>query len=101
MAAAELSKAVLGLPVRDVERIRNLFRRAGLPTEVRLSPAQRKLLLGAMRLDKKVSGGEIKFVLVERIGKSVWGRDVAPERIQEALDLVQPRASQASNRTPT
>ena len=101
VAAAELSKAVLGLPVRDVERIRNLFRRAGLPTEVRLSPAQRKLLLGAMRLEKKVSGGEIKFVLVERIGKSVWGRDVAPERIQEALDLVQPRASQASNRTPT
>ena len=27
-----------------------------------------------MKLDKKVSGGEIKFVLAERIGKVVWGK---------------------------
>ncbi len=29
-----------------------------------------------MRLDKKVSGGEIKFVLAEKIGKVVWGKRV-------------------------
>ena len=48
VAAARLSAEVLGLPESDVQRIRSLFERAGLPTEVRLSAVQRQKLLGAM-----------------------------------------------------
>jgi 3-dehydroquinate synthase len=86
IAAAELSASLLGLPSGDVARIRNLLQRAGLPTQVRLNAAQRKKLFAAMRLDKKVSGGEIKFVLASRIGKVVWGQKVPERLIYQALN---------------
>ena len=42
VAAAKLSQKILGLPERDVERIKNLFARAGLPTQIQLNSARRK-----------------------------------------------------------
>ena len=39
-----------------------------------------------MRLDKKVSGGEIKFVLARKIGRVVWGRRVPENLIDRVLD---------------
>jgi len=88
VAAAHLSAELLGLPVKDVERIRALFVAAGLPVSIKLTTAQRTKLLAAMTLDKKVSGGEIKFVLAERIGKVVWGQKVPAATVQRALDAV-------------
>ena len=88
VAAAELSASLAGLPVGDVERIRNLFQRAGLPTQLKLNAGQRKKLFAAMSLDKKVSGGEVKFVLAERIGKVVWGQRVPATLINSALDKI-------------
>ncbi len=85
VAAAKLSAALLGLPERDAARVNALFRAAGLPTQIRLAPAQRKRLFAAMRLDKKVSGGEITFVLAERLGKVVWGQKVPPALIEQVL----------------
>lgn len=85
IAAAQLSAATLGLTEGETERIRAIFRRAGLPTQIQLSANQRKKLLGAMRLDKKVSGGEVKFVLAKRIGETVWGQNVPEELIQKTL----------------
>ena len=73
VAAARLSTRVLGLPSREVERISTLFKRAGLPTEAKLTPTRRQALFAAMRLDKKVSGGEIKFVLAKQIGQAQFG----------------------------
>lgn len=86
VAAAELSAALAGLPPADAERIANLFREAGLPTSIRLNPAQREKLFAAMKLDKKVSAGEIKFVLAERIGKVLWGQKVPQELIETVLE---------------
>jgi 3-dehydroquinate synthase len=86
IAAARLSAMQLGLNDEEVKRIRVLFERAGLPTKVRLSAAQRKNLFAAMRLDKKVSGGEIKFVLAKSIGSVVWGENVPEASINAALD---------------
>ncbi|HTX22126.1 MAG TPA: 3-dehydroquinate synthase [Candidatus Aquilonibacter sp.] len=85
VAAAKLSQRILGLPQRDVGRIENLFQRAGLPTEIQLNSIQGKKLFAAMRLDKKVSGGEIKFVLAEKIGRVVWGQNISTSLIEEAL----------------
>jgi 3-dehydroquinate synthase len=85
VAAAKLSQKVLGLSPRDVERIENLFQRAGLPTAIKLNSAQRQKLFSAMMLDKKVSGREIKFVLAEKIGRVVCGQKVPPALIEEAL----------------
>jgi 3-dehydroquinate synthase len=77
-AAARLSRAVLGLSERDVARIERLLAGAGLPTSVELSARQRARLLAAMRLDKKVAGGEVKFVLARQLGVVEWGQP-APE----------------------
>lgn len=74
VAAAKLSMQVLGLPASEVERIRDLLDRAGLPTRLSLSARERAKLLDAMKLDKKVSGGEVKFVLARRIGQVEFGQ---------------------------
>jgi 3-dehydroquinate synthase len=84
-AAAHLSHKILGLPTHDVERIGKLFEQAGLPVKIKLDAARRKKLFAAMKLDKKVSGGEVKFVLAEKIGKVAWGQKVATAMIEEVL----------------
>lgn len=88
VAAAHLSAELTGLPASDVVRIRALFVAAGLPVSMKLSSVQRTKLLAAMTLDKKVSAGEIKFVLAERIGKVVWGRRVPAAAVRRALDSI-------------
>jgi 3-dehydroquinate synthase len=88
VAAAKISEKILGLPKRDVERITNLFQRAGLPSEIKLNSLQREKFFAAMRLDKKTSGGEIKFVLAEKIGRVVWGRTVPAALIEEVMAVV-------------
>jgi 3-dehydroquinate synthase len=85
VAAAKLSQQILGLPSGDVARIEKLFSRAGLPVKIKLGGAQRKKLFAAMKLDKKVSGGEIKFVLAKKIGKVLWGQKVLPEQINQVI----------------
>jgi 3-dehydroquinate synthase len=85
VAAAKLSTALAGLPEKDTTRITELFQRAGLPTEVKLNASQRPKLLAAMKLDKKVSNGEIKFVLAQRIGKVAWGERVPISEIEKVL----------------
>jgi 3-dehydroquinate synthase len=86
VAAAKLSAKVLGLPQSDVRRIKNIFQRAGLPTRIKLNSAQRKNLFAAMKLDKKVRAGEIKFVLAKKIGKVFWNQGVSDDLIHQTLD---------------
>jgi len=85
VAAAKLSQKILGLPSGDVARIEKLFGQAGLPVEIKVNAARRKKLFAAMLLDKKVSGGEVKFVLAEKIGKVKFGCRVATEAINGVL----------------
>jgi 3-dehydroquinate synthetase len=46
-------------------------------------------LFAAMRLDKKVSGGEIKFVLARSVGKVEFGCAVPDADVDWALDAVE------------
>ena len=94
VAAARLSAKLAGLAERDVQRICVLLARAGLPVHLRLRAAQRTKLLAAMKLDKKVSGGEIKFVLAKRIGKVAIGQRVPAVVLDRALSsLAEPQPS--------
>jgi 3-dehydroquinate synthase len=67
--AARLSHArgLCSASVRD--RIIALLERAGLPTEIPADLLGRHLVL-AVEADKKVSGGKVKFVCIEDIGRS-------------------------------
>jgi len=67
--AAELS-SLLGLcKARDEDRIKGLLRALGLPVDQ--PDIDRDSYIDSMRLDKKVSGGLLRFVLVSEIGKVV------------------------------
>ena len=86
VAAAKLSAQVLGLPASQVERIEGLFRRAGLPTQLSLNASAKRKVLPAMMLDKKVSAGEIKFVLARRIGAVEFGHQVPTAVLVEVIN---------------
>ena len=86
VAAAKLSAQVLGLPAEEVDRIERIFQRAGLPTQVKVNAPHRQKILTAMTLDKKVSGGEIKFVLARRIGVVEFGHQVPLAVIEQILN---------------
>ena len=85
VAAARLSERLLGLPARDAERITTLFKCAGLPTEVKLNTRQHEAFFAAMKLDKKVCGSEIKFVLARKIGRAKFGCRVPDKLIAQTL----------------
>jgi len=85
VAAAQLSAKLSGLSQPDARRIAELFKRAGLPTDVRLHSNQRAKLFAAMKLDKKVSDGEIRFVLAKHIGEVTWGQRVPPAELEKVL----------------
>ncbi len=65
-------------------RIVELLRRAGLPHRPPegISP---EAVIQAMKLDKKVAHGKLRFVLVNEIGSAVVSEDVTPELIAQAL----------------
>ena len=85
VAAAKISRDLLGLAQTEVDRIEALFTQAGLPTSVRLSKPQLIKLFDAMKLDKKVSAGEVKFVLAQKIGKVQFGINVPKTIINAAI----------------
>ena len=85
IAAAKISSQLAGLSEQDVARITSLLAGMGLPTQIRLNARQGARLLKAMQLDKKVSGGEIHFVLAQKIGTALTGQKVPPKLIESAL----------------
>lgn len=81
--AAELSARVSGLPVADVERVRQLVKAIGCPVSAPDLGNQRWLDL--MQVDKKTEGGQVRFVLLSRLGKAIVAP--APEAVvHEVLD---------------
>ena len=64
LMAARLS----GIPGKDIERIRSLNERAGLPTEP--PPIAATDMMAAMGLDKKVLGNRIRFVVLDELGSA-------------------------------
>jgi 3-dehydroquinate synthase len=80
--AARLSARVRGLPAAEVERIRSLVARAGLPTAAH-ELAWRDLRR-AIAADKKGVAGAPRFVLARRIGEVEYGVAV-PESVMEEV----------------
>jgi len=87
VAAARISAELCGLPVDAVQRIRKLFNAAKLPVSIKLSARQLARLQAAMKLDKKVSDGEIRFVLASRIGNVAFGQPVPAHLVPHSLGL--------------
>jgi 3-dehydroquinate synthase len=85
VAAAKLSVRAAGLPAEEAERVEKLFERAGLPVALKLPARRQTALIEAMRLDKKVTDGQIRFVLARQIGQVEPGHKIPPEWIGAAM----------------
>ena len=85
VAAAHLSRERLGTDLVSLHE--DLLRTAGLPLEVPTVEPER--VLSAMGRDKKRrAGDEYSFVLLEEVGRPVWGVSVGEEEVRRAIGAV-------------
>ncbi len=82
--AADLSQQMGLCSGADVARIRNLLQKTGLPISAPRFTVSR--FLEAMSRDKKVSGGDLRFVLVEAIGRAAIHKNIPTEKISRAIE---------------
>ena len=84
MMALELSRQLGWLPSADVDRVRRLFKKAGLPVEGPDLGAARYLEL--MSHDKKVVAGQMRLVLLKALGKAVTYTDASRAEMVTAIE---------------
>ena len=82
--AGELSLSLGNLSEQDVERIQTLISRYNLPTKLE-APLAVNDLLAAMRRDKKVDRGTLRFVGMKSIGQAYTIPEVESELVREIL----------------
>jgi 3-dehydroquinate synthase len=82
--AAALSRRLGWLSAADVERIIAIHRAARLP--VRGAPLDATRYLDLMGHDKKVVAGQLRLVLLKRIGEAVTWSDVKPSDILAVIE---------------
>lgn len=85
MMAADLSLRSGWLSQQDVQRIRDIFTAAKLPTEAPKLGAEKYLDL--MGLDKKVENGKIRLILQKAIGQSIITSDYDAVKLMQTLAL--------------
>jgi 3-dehydroquinate synthase len=83
VAAAGLAVKMELMDKESAVRLEKLLRKAGLPT--RLPQMEVKQIMQAMRYDKKVQGGKIRFVLPRAIGQVFITDDVNPAAVESVL----------------
>jgi 3-dehydroquinate synthase len=83
LLATDLSQRLGLLDTPDLQRIRMLLQRAGLPDTAPRIGAKRALEL--MGMDKKVLQGRIRLVLLSRLGAGIVSGDYPVEALQETL----------------
>jgi 3-dehydroquinate synthase len=84
LIAADLSARIGWLARADVERVHVLLARCGLPTQAPKIGAARALELIGM--DKKVSEGRVRLVLLRNLGAAVVTADCPPDALAAALN---------------
>ncbi len=82
--AARIAASMEMLPVEDARDIESCVNEFGLPSEVP-SALDVDAVLSAMALDKKSSGGRVKFVLPQRIGQVVISDRVTPDMVKKVI----------------
>ena len=84
MMAAELSRRLGWLSAAEVDRIRALMQRAGLPVSGPDLGVARYLEL--MSHDKKVIAGNMRLVLLKALGEAVTCTDAPQDEIVAAIE---------------
>ena len=82
--AADLSRRLGWLSDADVERVRAIHERAGLP--VKGAPLGADRYLDLMAHDKKVTDGTLRLVLLRQIGRAVITSEAASADIRASIE---------------
>ncbi len=82
--AARLSRRMGLLATEDLDRIVRLLERAGLPSRHPALGVERYIDL--MGLDKKVEGGKLRLILLERIGRAFVTSDFPQQELRAVLE---------------
>ena len=83
LAAANISNRLGILKSNELKRIKQIIKGAGLPAEI--SSHRVKEIIQAMRHDKKIVGGKVRFVLPRSIGEVFITDEVKSSLIEEVL----------------
>ena len=83
LLAADLSRRLGWIGAADLERVRELLKRAGLPVSAPPIGAARALDL--MGMDKKVLAGRIRLVLLASLGEGVVSGDYPADALRSTL----------------
>jgi len=84
LMAAAMSQECGMVDGAQVERLRVLLERAGLP--VRIEGVTPEVALEHMRIDKKALGGRMRLILLRRIGESFVTADYPEQALHRTLD---------------
>jgi 3-dehydroquinate synthase len=87
VAACEISVRKAGLSEREREQVVRTLERFELPTRMP-SDFQRDGILRAVHLDKKFTRGEVRFVVVPKIGSARVATDVTIADIESAIAML-------------
>lgn len=87
MAAAEIGRRAGVTPQPVIDRQRAVLERFGLPLRARDAglSLDANAVLDAMTLDKKVTGGTIRWVLLEDVGRAVLRSDVSMDIVRDVV----------------
>ena len=83
LAAASISNRMGILDINELARLKSLIKRAGLTTETPNLELER--IIQAIRHDKKILGGKIRFVLPKAIGDVFITDEVNPSLVEQVL----------------
>ena len=87
--AHRFSNRVNQCPVEDAERVENHLKACGLPTQISDIPGDKPTpsqLLDYIAQDKKVSRGQLTFILTKGIGQSYIAPNVSPDEVLTFLE---------------
>lgn len=86
IAAGYMGTKMTGFPQEDFERLVTLIKAAGFQTDIgNLSDEE---IIDRTYTDKKVTAGKVEYVLPERIGSAVSGREVPDELVRNAIGFI-------------
>jgi 3-dehydroquinate synthase len=84
LMAAAMSRECRLLPTAELDRIRRLLERSGLPTRIEgVSPTD---ALEHMQIDKKVRAGRLRLILMRGIGGAFVTADYPADALQHTLE---------------
>ena len=83
--AADMSRRLGWISEQDVNRVRQLFVRAGLPVVAPKMGAEKYIQL--MGMDKKIVDGQMRFVLLKALGHAVISSEVPVDMLRATLEF--------------